>query len=137
MASFVKSWGPHTISLAASGGTDFGSDMPAYESFSLGGPLRLSAFRLGQFSGREYAFGRLMYYKQIFPLPELLGAGVFAGASAEVGNIRDRSDGLPSPGTQYSGSVFLGANTFAGPAYLGAGFGNGCAFSIYMLIGAP
>ena len=137
MASFVKSWGPHTINLAASGGTDLGTDMPPYESFSLGGPLRLSGFRLGQFSGRDYAFGRLMYYKQIFPLPELLGAGVFAGASAEVGTIRDRSDGLPSPGTQYSGSLFLGANTFAGPAYLGAGFGNGGAFSVYMLLGAP
>jgi NTE family protein len=135
--TFVKSWGPHTINLTASGGTDFGSDMPAYESFSLGGPLRLSGFRLGQFSGREYAFGRLTYYRQIFPLPEILGAGVFAGASAEVGNIRDRVDGLPTPGTQYSGSLFLGANTFAGPAYLGAGFGNGGAFSIYMLLGAP
>ena len=74
--------------------------MPAYETFALGGPLRLSGFRLNQFSGREYVFGRVMYYNRILPLPEILGKGVFAGASAEVGNIRNRADGLPSPGTQ-------------------------------------
>ena len=95
--------------------------MPAYETFALGGPLRLSGFRLNQFSGRDYVFGRVMYYNRIFPLPEILGKGVFAGASAEVGNIRNRADGLPSPGTQYSGSLFLGADTAAGPGYLGVG----------------
>ena len=119
------------------GGTDFGTNMPAYESFALGGPLRLSGFRLNQFSGREYVFGRAMYYRRIVALPDILGSGVYAGASAEVGNIRSRADGLPSPGTQYSGSLFLGADTAAGPAFLGAGFGNNGAFSVYLLLGAP
>jgi NTE family protein len=134
---YAMSWGAHTVNLFASGGTDFGTNMPAYETFALGGPLRLSGFRLNQFSGREYVFGRLMYYNRILPLPEILGSGVFAGASAEVGNIRNRADGLPSPGTQYSGSLFLGANTAAGPGYLGLGFGNNGAFSVYLLLGAP
>ncbi len=137
MGNVVKSWGPHTINLFATGGSDFGSDMPAYESFLLGGPLRLSGFRLNQFAGREYAFGRAMYYNRVLPLPDLLGSGVYLGASAEVGTMRDRFDGLPSPGTLYSGSVFLGADTSAGPAYLGAGFGNGGAFSVFLLLGAP
>ena len=135
--TYAQSWGPHTVSLFAMGGTDFGTGMPAYETFALGGPLRLSGFRLNQFAGREFVFARAMYYNRIFPLPDILGAGVFAGASAEVGNIRDRPDGLPTPGTLYSGSLFLGAQTFAGPAYLGAGFGTGGAFSMYLLLGAP
>jgi len=134
---YAMSWGPNTVNMVAAGGTDFGSNMPAYETFALGGPLRLSAFRLNQFSGRDYAFGRLMYYNRIFPLPPILGSGVFAGASAEVGNIRNRPDGLPSPSTLYSGSLFIGANTAFGPLYLGAGFGNGGAFSAYLLLGAP
>jgi NTE family protein len=134
---YAVSWGSNTVNMVAQGGTDFGSNMPAYETFALGGPLRLSGFRLNQFSGREYVFGRLMYYNRILPLPEILGKGVFAGASAEVGNIRNRADGLPSPGTQYSGSLFLGANTAAGPGYFGVGFGNGGAFSVYLLLGAP
>ncbi len=136
-ASYAHSWGPHTVNLTVSGGSDLGSDMPAYESFSLGGPLRLSGFRIGQFNGHEFAFGRAMYYNRIKALPDLLGSGVYAGASAEVGWIKDRFDGLPSPGTLYSGSLFLGADTFAGPAFLGAGFGTGGAFSVYLLLGAP
>jgi NTE family protein len=134
---YAASWGPHTVNFLASGGTDFGSNMPAYETFALGGPLRLSGFRLNQFSGRKYIFGRMMYYNRILPLPEILGKGVFAGASAEVGNIRDRADGLPSLGTQFSGSLFLGANTAAGPGFFGIGFGNGGAYSVYLLLGAP
>ena len=56
-ATYAHSWGAHTVQLSASGGTDFGSDMPAYETFALGGPLRLSGFRINQFAGREFAFG--------------------------------------------------------------------------------
>ena len=80
---------------------------------------------------------RAMYYRRVLPLPDLLGSGVYAGASAEVGHISDRVDALPTPGTLYSGSLFLGADTFAGPAYLGVGVGTGGAFSAYLLLGAP
>jgi NTE family protein len=133
----TRSWGPHTLNAVIKGGTALGSNMPAYESFTLGGPLALSGYRINQFSGREYAFGRLMYYKRILPLPDLLGGGVYAGASAEVGRITDRVDGLPSPGTLWSGSAYIGADTFLGPAYVGVGVGGSGHWSIYMLLGAP
>ena len=136
-ARAVRSWGRHTLNFSAFGGTDLGSDMPAYESFTLGGPLRLSGYRVNQFAGREFGFGRLMYYYQWFPLPDLLGSGVYAGGSLEVGRMSDRFDGLPSPGTLWSGSAFLGADTFAGPAYLGVGLGEAGNWSLYMLLGAP
>jgi len=54
-ASVVKTWGAHTVNLAVSGGTDLHSDMPGYESFTLGGPLRLSGYRIDQFSGSRTA----------------------------------------------------------------------------------
>ncbi len=133
----ARSWGAHTLQVAAAGGTDLGSEMPAYESFTLGGPLRLSGYRINQFAGRQFAFGRLMYYNRIFPLPDLLGSGIYAGASAEVGRISNRFDNLPSQGTLWSGSLFLGADTFVGPAYVGVGAAGGGNWSIYMLLGAP
>jgi NTE family protein len=133
----ARSWGPHTLNVAVKGGTALGSDMPAYESFALGGPLNLSGYRVNQFSGRDYAFGRLMYYKRIFPLPDLLGSGLYAGASAEVGQIRNRFDDSPSPGTLWSTSAFLGADTFLGPAFLGFGYGGADNWSLYLLLGSP
>ena len=122
--------------MSVSGGTDLGSNMPAYESFTLGGPLRLSGYRVNEFAGRKYAFGRAMYYNKIFPLPDILGSGVYIGASAEVGRMSDRFDGLPAGGTLWSGSAFLGAETFAGPAYFGLGVGASGRWSLYLLLGA-
>jgi NTE family protein len=99
--------------------------------------MRLSGYRINQFSGREFAFGRLMYYKRAVALPDILGAGIYVGGSAEVGRITDRVDGLPSPGTLWSGSVFLGADTFLGPLFLGLGMGASNNWSLYLLLGAP
>jgi NTE family protein len=133
----ATSWGPHRVMFTALGGTDLSSDMPAYESFKLGGPLRLSGYRLGQFDGREMAFGSLMYYNRTLPLPDILGSGIYVGGSAEVGRISSRADGLGSPGTLWSGSVFLGADTFLGPLYFGFGLGGSGNWSLYLLLGAP
>jgi NTE family protein len=136
-ARAIQSWGANILNVAVSGGTALGSDMPAYESFTLGGPLHLSGYRVNEFSGREYAFGRLMYYHRIFGLPDILGSGVYIGGSAEVAHIANRFDNSPSPGTLWSGSVFVGADTFLGPGYVGVGYGGSGNWSLYLLLGAP
>ena len=133
----ANSYGAHTLSFKISGGTDPGSNMPAYENFKLGGPLRLSGYRIDEFSGDRYAFGRLMYYNRAVHLPDILGSGVFAGASLEAGKMQARSAGQASPGMIWSGSLFLAASTFAGPAYFGFGVGESGHYSVYLLLGAP
>ena len=40
-------------------------------------------------------------------------------------------------GTLWSASVFLGADTILGPAYLGVGYGGGSHWGGYLLLGAP
>jgi NTE family protein len=135
--SGVKSWGAHTVNLMVAGGTDLHSNMPAYETFTLGGPLRLSGYRINEFSGRRFAFGRAMYYNRVLPLPTILGSGLYAGASVEAGQVHSRFDGLPFGGTTWSGSLFLGADTAAGPAYFGIGAGEAGRWSLYLLLGAP
>jgi len=136
-ALYAHHWGAHTFSFLLSGGSDLHSVMPGYETFTLGGPLQLSGYRIQEFSGQRYGFGRLMYYNRTVPLPDLLGSGVYLGTSLEAGQMHGRVDGLPDGGTMWSGSLFLGADTFAGPAYVGLGFGEGGRYSIYLLIGAP
>ncbi|MDH4094418.1 MAG: patatin-like phospholipase family protein [Betaproteobacteria bacterium] len=136
-ALYATHWGAHTFSFYLSGGSDLDTTMPAYETFTLGGPLQLSGYRIQEFSGQRYGFGRLMYYNRTVPLPDLLGSGVYLGASLEAGQVHGRPDGGPDTGTMWGGSLFLGANTFAGPAYVGLGFGEGGRFSMYLLIGAP
>jgi len=136
-AMAAGTWGPHTLNVKIAGGTDQQTTMPSYENFRLGGPLRLSGYRIDEFSGQRYAFGRAMYYNRAIPLPDLLGSGVFAGASLELGKMQVRSAGQASAGTLASGSVFLAASTFAGPAYFGFGLGENGRYSLYLLLGAP
>jgi NTE family protein len=134
----IWSWDSNTLNLAVSGGTALGTDMPAYDSFTLGGPLRLSGYRIDEFAGRDYAFGRLMYYRRIFPLPDILGSGAYLGGSAEVGRMSNRFiNSSFATGTLWSTSVFLGADTFLGPAHLGFGYAGSGNWSLYLLLGAP
>jgi NTE family protein len=136
-AEAATSWGAHTFNFALSGGTDLHSDAPAYEFFTLGGPLHLSGYRIDEFAGARMGLGRLMYYNRALKLPALLVPGAYAGASIEAGQMHARLDGSPDGGTIWSGSIFLGADTFVGPAYFGFGVGEGGRFSLYLLIGAP
>lgn len=133
----VMSWRAHTLNIAVSGGTDLGTDMPAYETFTLGGPLRLSGYRIDEFAGRHMAFGRLMYYNRTIQLPDLLGSGIYAGASLEAGQMKNRFDGSSGAGTIASGSLFLGADTSIGPFYFGLGIGEAGRRSLYLLLGVP
>ena len=127
----------HTFNVAVSGGTDLDSDAPAYESFSLGGPLRLSGYRINEFRGSRFALGRLMYYNRALKPPALLVSGAYVGASLEAGQVRDRVDGSEGKDTIWSGSLFLAADTAAGPFYFGLGLGEGGRVSLYLVIGAP
>jgi NTE family protein len=111
--------------------------MPSYDAFTLGGPLRLSGYRIDEFSGRDMAFGRLMYYKRAVHLPDLVGSGVYVGASLEAGRMSKQYVGTPSTGTILSGSAFLGAATFLGPLYFGLGVGEAGRWNLYMLLGVP
>ena len=103
----------------------------------LGYKTARSGYRIDEFSGDRYGFGRLMYYNRAVRLPDILGSCVFAGASLEAGKMQARSAGQGSAGTVFSGSLFLAASTFAGPAYFGFGLGENGNYSVYLLLGKP
>jgi NTE family protein len=133
----ARSWGEHTFNATVSAGSDLGSGLPGYELFKLGGPLQLSGYRIGEFLGSGMTFGRLMYYKRTYALPEILGSGMYVGASLEAGNMTGRVGETSGKGTLTSASVFLGADTFLGPAYFGVGVGEAGRWSVYLMLGVP
>ena len=133
----AASFGAHTLSATIWGGTDAGSNVPPYDPFILGGPFRLSGYRIGQFSGQSMAFANVRYYHQIHQLPSLIGSGIYAGASIEGGRVNDLYDGRSSTGNLWSASLYIGAETFLGPLFLGAATGGGKNRTIYLLLGAP
>jgi NTE family protein len=133
----AKSFGKNTLVGRARIGTSFSSDMPFYDQFTLGGFQELSGYANEQFRGNQVAFGGLIYYRQLATLTPPLGRGLYAGGSLEVGSIRDTLDFLSEPKTRFGSSIFLGADTWLGPAYLGLGVSAEGDSTGYFLLGRP
>ncbi|MGD8590793.1 MAG: BamA/TamA family outer membrane protein, partial [Chromatiales bacterium] len=96
------------------------SYMPVFETFSLGGPLRLSGLYLDQLTGYDYDLATLSYYHRYASLLPQIGRGIYVGLSAESGRIDDPLMTKPNEWIN-SGSIFWGADTILGALYLGYG----------------
>jgi len=128
----AESFGEHIFQANVYGGTNFGSSLPAYDSFLLGGPFRLSGYAINQLSGQQAAFASLRYFQQI---TRIIDYGAYAGVSLEGGRVNQLYDGRATTGNLWSSSAFIGAHTLIGPAWLGVGFGSGGNKALYLLIG--
>ena len=133
----ARSFGKNTLVGKALFGSSFGDPMPYYDQFHLGGLHQLSGYANERFRGNQMAFGALIYYRELRHLTPPLGRGIYAGASLEVGSIRDTLEDLTEPQTRFGSSLFLGADTWLGPIYLGLGFGDEGDATGYFVLGRP
>jgi NTE family protein len=142
----ARSWGPNTLALRLRAGSTFGKELPYYDQFSLGGFLNLSGYANDQLRGNDKLFGSLAYARKIASLTPPIGRGIYLGASLEAGWLSDGIITDPVTGTKVllspeethvGGSLFLGSDTWIGPAYLAVGLSGTGENTIYMLIGRP
>jgi NTE family protein len=102
----------------------------------LGGFLHLSGLAENQLVGEQALFAKLLYYRELtsFDLGSLTQR-MYVGFSLEGGNVYAPADPLTWPSLRYSGSIYAGADTVVGPAYLGFGYAEGGRKSVYLIIG--
>jgi NTE family protein len=130
------SMGEHTLNLAFKVGGKIGSDpLPRYDLFQWGGFLEQSGYRTGQLVGEKLEFGRLMYYHRISHGSILEGA--YGGVSLERGRVSDPLVPGNPDGWLTSGSIFVGADSPLGPAFLGYGRTKDGDSSFYFFLGNP
>ena len=133
----MASFGPHTFSGLVKLGFSPRSELPANDSYSLGGFLNLSGYQINQLLGSAVQYGRLMYYNQIAPLPKPFGSGLYAGVSLELGRVTQPVVRDADTRWLAGASVFVGANTGIGPVYLAFGQGQFGNRSLYLFLGRP
>jgi NTE family protein len=113
--------------------TTLDDDAPIQNLFRLGGFQRLSGLQQNELSGQHAALlrGAYMYRlsKKIVP--------TYAGISLELGNVWQDSSEIGSDGTILAVSLFLGADTFVGPLYIGLGQTNEGDNAFYLFLGQP
>jgi NTE family protein len=116
----VKSRG--IIFGTASGGTSFGATNLGLAGFSLGGPLRLSAYDRGELLGSDYFLAQAGYLYQLLKLNPVIGDAVYAGGFYEIGKVWDGAPGTPNLPNDISGILIM--KTLIGPIYGGASIGD-------------
>lgn len=136
-ATFVTR-GRHTVLFGADWATTSNADDLVQAFTELGGFLNLSGLDRGALVGPHAFVGRAAYQRRfgetgggLFDLP------VYLGASIEAGNVWQTRDDVSAADLIINGSLFARLDTFVGPLFLGAGFGENGETSIYLFIGAP
>jgi NTE family protein len=129
------SWGRNTLLGSAEFGSDLGGGLPPYDKFHLGGPNRLSGYRLNQLRGDQKLLLKLRYYRRIFDLTGPIGEGIYAGVGAGAGAVLESGDTWTVDSLIPSASVFLGAETMIGPFNLGWGWAEVGHQTFYLTLG--
>ncbi len=135
----ARSFDRHAFQVGGFYGTKLSGELPPYDPFLLGGFLRGSGYRMDELVGDEVAMLRGVYSYQIATLPTPLGRGVYVGASIEATEATLGVDLNDSKKIRPSASLFLGADTILGPAYVawGHAFSDDNPDALYLLLGTP
>jgi NTE family protein len=110
-----------SVFVTASGGSAFGAKNLELQSFTLGGPFRLSAYGRNELLGNQYFLFQGGATYELFRLNPLIGTNVSAMAFYEVGKVYG---GVNLPSLPQDGALALVMRTAFGPIFAGAAFGD-------------
>ncbi|MDI9569525.1 MAG: patatin-like phospholipase family protein [Pseudomonadota bacterium] len=132
----AKTWGRMTVIPGIIYGGVLDGDSQIQDSYNIGGFLNLSGYLNDELSGQEAGLARIVCLRNMGAAG--LGdfrATLYLGFSLEAGNAwRQRSD-ITWDSLIFAGSVFVGAETFIGPAYIAYGLAEGGHQTLGLFIG--
>jgi NTE family protein len=105
-----------------SGGTSFGASNLGLAGFSLGGPIRLTAYSRGELLGSDYALGQAGYLVRLTHLNPIFGDAIYAGGFYEMGKVFGGNSSTPS--LPNDGTAIVVIKTLVGPLYGGGSVGG-------------
>lgn len=127
-------WGKSTLLPRLHLGTTLSGEPGPEDLFLLGGFLNLSGYQPGDISGRYAALAELVYFYRLNEATTAFSLPLYVGGSLEVGGAWDSLDNFQTDSLIPAGSLFLGADTPLGPAYLGFGLSDQQS-SLYLMLG--
>ncbi|KRG70114.1 patatin-like phospholipase family protein [Pseudoxanthomonas dokdonensis] len=102
----------------------------------LGGLGNLSGYPEQAIFASQIGLARLAYYHRLVNSTSLVSMPVYWGGTLEMGGFWDSRDQIDSNSLIGAGSVFLGAETFLGPVFLGYGRAETGHDSFYLTFGS-
>ena len=124
------------MAWVSGGSTVGGSETNVRSYFPLGGFLNLSGLRAQSLAGPYYAIARAIYLRKVGSGGEgVLNVPAYAGLSLEAGNVWNHRNEIHFGSARKDVSVFFGADTYIGPAYLAAGYDEDGNTAFYLFLG--
>ncbi|WP_182077023.1 patatin-like phospholipase family protein [Deefgea sp. CFH1-16] len=108
----------------------YGEQPPFADVKWLGGFLNLSSYNYQELVGERFVYGSLQYLHATSFL-----SGSYIGSALEVGGVFDTLDQRVDDVLHYSASVYLAYDSFLGPLYFGAAYGDNRQARFYMMLG--
>ena len=122
-----------TLVMRFLGGTTFGPGGSAPFDFALGGPLRLSAFKLNELRGDSMLYFSPGYLYRLGRLPEIIGGGLYAAGFYELGTAYDAFDDAD---WKHAGTAAFLMETKFGLVGLGASVGESGRSRFFFSLGS-
>ncbi len=130
--------GRNTVITAIAGGSSLNGHAPIDSLYRLGGLFSLSGYRRDELAGEAFASGRLVYrYRLSEGALATLGSRTFVGASLEASQTWARHQDFDLQDLRYGASLYLGADTALGPAFVAYGASDDGRQAVYLFIGRP
>ena len=119
--------------MTGSGGTSFGATNLGLAGFSLGGPLRLSAYNRGELLGNDYFLAQTGYLYRLLKLNPVIGDAIYGAGFFEIGKVWGGAPGTPNLPFDVAGAVVV--KTLIGPVYGGVSGGDSGHYAWFFGLG--
>jgi NTE family protein len=129
------SWGRNTLGFIYRFATVNNESPNERGLFQLGGFTNMTAYQPGQLSGNHGGTLGVMYYYRLGGLRLLTQTPFYLGGVLEAGNGWNQRSDMSFHDLHTSASIFIGADTFLGPIYLGYGVGDDGHSAAFLYIG--
>jgi len=126
----------NTFGVRLRAGTSFKSELRPYNSFALGGQDSFVGYKVDELLGSHLGIVTVEYRRQFSKLPSAVGGGIFAIATANVGNVWQTTKEITEDfSLRYGGSLGIGVDTILGPVRADFAIGDGGRRAVYVNIG--
>jgi NTE family protein len=136
VAATAVPFGGNVMYLRASGGASFGSELPIYDTFTLGGPVSVPGLSLGELRGTSYWNAKATYLQRVADISYVFGQALYAGFSLSAADMSGRIDGVQLPPI-YSGALLLSGRTPLGPLSLSLALTSDSEWQLMFGLGRP
>jgi outer membrane protein assembly factor BamA len=122
--------------LRVSGGSSLDSDLPVYDTFTLGGPVSLPGLSIGELRGSSYWSAQASYLQRIADISYVFGQSLYAGMTFTAADMSGRIDRVHAEPT-YSGALVLAGRTPIGSVSLSLAATTDSDWNLVLGLGRP